>query len=177
LLWAGLSACGGSSTKCGSDCKPDASPGDAQRDTPDGRVGDGDGSSDAQADAAKAPTGPTDGAVACDQTIATACAAAAVDAGAFRFHCAATLSATTSNTYFCSRPQTTVLAETCGSAHELIDTNGSDEYIYLFDSSGKLTAISYSAAGGSHCVAGPTSRSFVAPVVCSSPTAFSCTAP
>jgi hypothetical protein len=96
---------------------------------------------------------------------------ATADAGAFTFHCALTLSATTSNSYFCGRPQTTVLAEVCDSEHELIDTNGSEEYVYLFDSEGKLSAISYITGGASHCIAGP--EAFVAPI-CGAPAAFSC---
>jgi hypothetical protein len=138
---------------------------------PDDHPGETDALTDGARDA-KDPKGPIDGAVACDQSITAACASTVVDAGAFTFHCAATLSATTSNTYFCSRPQTTVLSETCGTDRELIDTNGSDEYIYVFDGSGKLTAISYSAGGASHCIAGP--AAFVAPTCTSTPTEFSC---
>ena len=83
-------------------------------------------------------------------------------------------SATTSNAYLCGRPQTTVLVETCGSERELIDTNnaGTAEYIYVFDSAGKLFAISYSVGGSVHCVAGP--QEFVAPVGCGAPALFSC---
>jgi hypothetical protein len=171
LLLAGLSACGSSSTKCTSNCKADASvdvatPGDHPVET------DGAGARDALADGARdAPKGPIDGAVACDRAITAACASTA-DAGAFTFHCAATWSASTSNAYFCARPQTTVLTETCGTDRELIDTNGSDEFIYVFDSAGKLVSISYSAGGTTHCVAGP--AEFVAPVGCSPPELFSC---
>ena len=171
LLLAGLSACGSSSSKCTSNCKTDGSVDDAEPDGHPGRT-DAAGSGDARADGARDAKDPIDGAVACDQTIAAACATTAADAGAFTFHCAATLSATTSNTYFCSRPPTTVLSETCGTERELIDTHGSDEYIYVFDSSGELTAISYSTAGASHCIAGP--GAFVAPICTSTPTAFSC---
>jgi hypothetical protein len=173
LLLAGLSACGSSSTKCTSNCKTDASadvvaPADHPAET------DGAGSRDAVVDGArdaKDQQGSIDGAVACDQSITAACAATG-DAGAFTFHCAATWSATTSTAYFCGRPQTTVLTETCGSDRELIDTNGSDEYIYVFDSAGKLYAISYSTKGASHCVAGP--ESFVAPVCNSTAELFTC---
>ena len=135
---------------------------------------DGAGARDALVDGAgdaKQPKGPIDGAVACDHTIAEACAATA-DAGAFTFHCAATWGATTSTAYFCGRPQTTVLTETCGTDRELIDTNGSDEYIYVYDSSGTLIAISYVAGGTMHCVAGP--EEFVAPVGCSATALFTC---
>ncbi len=163
LLLAGLSACGSSSTKCTSHCNGDASvdaftPGDHPVDT------DGAGSRDALGDA-KDPKGPIDGAVACDQSITTACASTA-DAGAFAFHCAATWAATTSNAYLCGRPE--VLSYTCGAEHELIDTSndGTAEYIYVFDSAGKLYAISYSTGATSHCIAGP--EAFVAPI-CSSP--------
>ena len=98
------------------------------------------------------------------EPIAAACAATA-DAGAFTFHCAATWTATTSNAYFCGRPPTTVLTETCGTEHELIDTSnaGTAEYIYVFDSAGKLSAISYSTGGTSHCIAGP--EAFVDPLL------------
>ena len=64
------------------------------------------------------------------------------------------------------------IRETCGSERELIDTNGSDEYIYVFDSTGKLFAISYSVGGTVHCLAGP--QEFVAPVSCGAPALFSC---
>jgi hypothetical protein len=172
LLLAGLSACGSSSTKCTTNCKADAA---VDVVTPvDHPVDDGAGARDALVDGAgdaKEPKGPIDGAVACDHSIAEACAATA-DAGAFTFHCAATWGATTSTAYFCGRPQTTVLTETCGTDRELIDTNGSDEYIYVYDSSGKLYAISYSANGSSHCIAGP--EAFVAPNCSSQAGLFSC---
>lgn len=172
LLLAGLSACGSSSTKCTSNCKADASADVASPDDHPGET-DGAGARDALADSARDAKESIDGAVACDQSIAAACASTA-DAGAFTFHCAAIWSATTSTAYFCDRPQTTVLTETCGSDRELIDTNGSDEYIYVYDSSGKLFAISYSAGGTTHCVAGP--EKFVAPVGCGAPQLFSCAA-
>ena len=176
LMTAGLSACGSSSSKCTSNCNADGLT-DARADHTVGT--DGAGSRDAQADGprdAKAPNDAKvsiDGAVACDRSIAAACASTA-DAGAFTFHCAATWSATTSNAYLCGRPQTTVLIETCGSERELIDTNnsGTAEYIYVFDSSGKLFAISYSVGGAVHCVAGP--QEFVAPVGCGAPALFTC---
>jgi hypothetical protein len=166
LVLAGLSACGSSSTKCTSNCKADASV-----DLGADRVGETDGAGDAR--------GPNDakdridGAVACDQPIAAACATTP-DAGAFTFQCTATLSATTCNTYFCGRPQTTVLSYTCGGEHELIDTNnaGTAEYIYVFDSDGKLYAISYSTRGTSHCIAGP--ETFVSPLNCGTASLFSC---
>ena len=178
LLLAGLSACGSSSGKCTSNCKTDASadvatPADHQVET------DGAGSVDARVDTArdakdsKDSKGPIDGAIACDQSIAAACATTA-DAGAFTFHCAATWGTTTSTAYFCGRPQTTVLTETCGTDRELIDTknDGTAEYIYVYDSAGKLFSISYSVGGTTHCVAGP--EEFVAPVGCSAPELFSC---
>ena len=82
------------------------------------------------------------------------------------------MTATTSNAYLCGRPE--VLTETCGSDRELIDTNnaGTAEYIYVYDSAGKLYAISYSVEGSVHCVAGP--QQFVAPVGCGAPALFSC---
>jgi hypothetical protein len=173
LLLAGLSACGSSSGKCTSNCNTDGSVDVAVRADHPVETDDG-GSRDAPADADE-PKGPIDGAVACDQSIAAACASTA-DAGAFTFHCAATWAATTSTAYFCGRPQTTVLTETCGSERQLFDTNnaGTAEYIYVFDSTGKLSAISYSAgAGGTvHCVAGP--QEFVAPVGCNAPDLFTC---
>jgi hypothetical protein len=176
LLLDVLSACGSSSSKCTSNCNPDGSV-DARTDHTVGT--DGAGSRDAGMDGTRDAKDPDDakvsldGAVACDQSIAAACAAPA-DAGAFTFHCPATWSATTSNAYLCGRPQTTVLIETCGSERELIDTNnsGTAEYIYVFDSAGKLFAISYSVGGAVHCVAGP--QEFVAPVGCGAPAAFSC---
>jgi hypothetical protein len=176
LMTAGVSACGSSSSKCTTNCNADGAfdrfvPPDHPVET------DGGGARDARADGGGDAQGSTDvrgsidGAVVCDRSLAAACAATA-DAGAFTFHCPATWSATTSNAYLCGRPQTTVLTETCGSDRELIDTNGSDEYIYVFDASGKLLAISYSAGGAVHCVAGP--QEFVAPVGCGGPALFSC---
>jgi hypothetical protein len=176
LLLVVLSACGSSSSKCTSNCNPDGSV-DARTDHTVGT--DGAGSRDAGMDGTRDAKDPhdakvsLDGAVACDQSIAAACAAPA-DAGAFTFHCPATWSATTSNAYLCGRPPTTVLIETCGGERELIDTSnsGTAEYIYVFDSAGKLFAISYSVGGAVHCVAGP--QQFVAPVGCGAPAAFSC---
>jgi len=173
LLLSGLFACGSSSSKCTSNCKTDGAfdafvPVDHPHET------DGAGSRDARTDGAETPGDAKlsiDGAVACDQSIVAACASTA-DAGAFAFHCAATWTATTSNAYLCGRPE--VLTETCGSDRELIDTNnaGTAEYIYVFDSAGKLYAISYSIEGSVHCVAGP--QQFVAPVGCGAPALFSC---
>jgi hypothetical protein len=174
LMTAGLSACGSSSSRCTTNCNADGG-GDSRADhiveTDGGGAGDAraDGPSDARD--SKDVKVSIDGAVACDQPITAACQGTA-DAGAFTFHCATTWSATTSNAYLCGRPQTTVLVETCGSERELIDTNGSDEYIYVFDGSGKLLAISYSVAATVHCVASP--QEFVAPVGCSAPELFSC---
>ena len=177
LLLVSLSACGSSSSKCTSNCNTDAAADVSARvDHPVETDGAGardtgtEGPPDAKAsDDAKVSV---DGAVACDQPLAAACAVTA-DAGAFTFHCA-TWSATTGNAYFCGRPQTTVLTETCGGSRELIDTNnaGTAEYIYVFDSSGGLVAISYSAGGAVRCVAGP--QEFVAPVGCGAPSLFSC---
>jgi hypothetical protein len=176
-LWlASLSACGSSSSKCTSNCKTDAAADMAARvDHPVETDGAGardtrmDGPRDAKAsDDAKVSV---DGAVGCDRPLAAACAGTA-DAGAFTFHCATTWSATTSNAYLCGRPE--VLSYACGAEHELIDTNnaGTAEYIYVFDSSGGLVAISYSAGGAVHCVAGP--QELVAPVGCGAPSLFSC---
>ena len=173
LLLAGLSACGSSSTKCTSNCKSDGSPDDAKSDAPADHPTetDGAGTGDARMDTSRDTKQSIDGAVACDKSISAACGETP-DAGAFTFHCAATLSAANSNSYFCGRPQTTVLTETCGTDRELIDTNGSDEYIYVFDSAGKLSAISYSTGGTSHCIAGP--EAFVAPICDPTPGLFTC---
>ena len=137
LLLAGLSACGSSSAKCTSNCKADASVDVAD---PVDHPVESDGSGDARVDAAEPrdSKGPIDGAVACDSTIAAACAVTA-DAGAFALHCAATWTASTSNAYLCGRPE--VLSFTCGAEHELIDTSddGTAEYIYVFDGSGSNT--------------------------------------
>jgi hypothetical protein len=176
LLLAGLSACGSSSTKCTSNCKTDGSvdvvgPADHRVET-DG-AGSGDAGTDGARDAENLSDAksPIDGAVACDKALTAACASTA-DAGAFTFHCATTWSATTSNAYLCGRPE--ILSYTCGTEHELIDTDntGTAEYIYFFDSAGKLYAISYSTSGASHCVAGP--EEFVAPTGCGSAALFSC---
>jgi hypothetical protein len=179
LLLAGLSACGSSSPKCTSNCKTDAAvdvarPADHPVESDDAGAGGAraDGSHDAED--SKDAKAAIDGAVACDLPIAAACAATA-DAGAFTFHCAATWSATTSNAYLCGRPE--ILSYTCGTEHELIDTDtktGTTEYIYFFDSAGKLYAISYSTAGAIHCVAGP--DEFVAPTGCGSAALFTCAA-
>jgi hypothetical protein len=173
LFLAGLSACGSSSTKCDSNCRADASEDDgARRDAAADHANEigGDAQSDGAGDT-KDPTGPIDGAVACDKSITTACAETP-DAGAFTFHCVATWSATTSDAYLCGRPE--VLSYTCGAERELIDTSndGTGEYIYAFDSAGKLYAISYSTGGATHCIAGP--EAFVAPICNSSAQLFTC---
>lgn len=174
LLLAGLSACGSSSSKCTSSCKTD---GAVDTLMPSDHTADKDGASSADArvdsDAKDLVDAKIDGAVACDQSIAAACASTA-DAGAFTFHCATTWSATTGNAYLCGRPE--VLSYTCGAEHELIDTSndGKAEYIYVFDGAGKLYAISYSTGGATHCIGGP--QAFVAPLECGSAELFTCQA-
>ncbi len=179
MMFAGLSACGSSPSKCSANCALDATADDAKHDAgvdhgqETGAGGSGQ-AGDARIDGPSDASEPVDGAVACDQTIAAACAVT-VDAGSFAVHCASTWAATTSNAYLCGRPQTTVIVYACGADRELIVTNptgGNDEYVYLYDSSGALYAVSYAAAGDSHCVAGP--KAFVNPVGCTTTGLFSC---
>jgi hypothetical protein len=180
VLLAGLSACGSSSSKCGTSCKADGSVDDKPVDAP---VDHGQGQDmaliekhDAHADAPADLRMSSDSANACDQSITAACAAGTThDAGAFSIHCASTWAGTTSTAYFCARPQTTVLTNVCGDYKELIDTNGTSEYIYIYDGAGALYAITHTTGADSHCVAGP--GGFSDPVGCSSTSMlFSCSA-
>jgi hypothetical protein len=187
LLFAALPACGSGSTKCGTNCnKADATidVGEAKRDADSGKrdalvdhasemdaVRTHDASGDGPHDARE----PVDLANPCDQSVAAACAATN-DGGAFSVHCAATWDATTHNAYLCARPATLVLTRPCGDYQELFDTNGNDEYVYIYDASGALyavTHIKYQEGGVvSHCVAG--SPGFVDPSGCGNQEMFSC---
>ncbi len=185
LLVVVFAACGSSSSnKCsGSSCPKDAAPDQRGGDHQDAAADhakelDAAQARDADVDRAGDARVAADAGSACDQTIAAACAVTH-DGGAFALHCAASWDATTANAYFCARPQTTVLSETCsGDTRELIDTNGSDEYVYVYDAAGALHAITHTETrdGGTvnHCVAGP--ADFTDPLSCSAPALFSCAA-
>ncbi|HEY4395817.1 MAG TPA: hypothetical protein VGP64_17230 [Polyangia bacterium] len=187
MLLAGLPACGSSSGKCTTNCK-DA--GDGKHDA-DGKQ-DADGSKKdmavdrgAQMDMATTHDGALDGprdarhpvdlANPCAESLTAACSETR-DGGGFSLHCASTWDATTHNTYLCARPATTVLISTCGDFRELIDTNGSEEYVYVYDAAGELVAVSHVQyqEGGTftRCVGG--SAGFVDPQGCTPSTAFSC---
>jgi hypothetical protein len=161
-----IAACGSSGSKGGAGGSGGNGNGrDAAGDQPAG------GSGDARMDADT----HTDVAGACHQSIATACAAALPGDGGFALHCATSWSVATGDAYFCSRPQTTVLTSTCGDLRELIDTNVNVEYLYFYDASGALVAITYNPGDGSStCVGGP--AAFVAPSACDPLKIFSCTA-
>lgn len=188
MLLAGLPACASSSSKCTTSCTDAAAGGDGKRDgggtggsggsKQDMAAGDGkqmdmaaarDGHDDGRPDA------PVDLANPCAESLAAACSAAH-DGGAFAVHCASTWDATTHSAYLCGRPQTIVLTTTCGDYRELIDTNGSEEYVYVYDAAGELVAVTHveTEAGGtvSHCIGG--SAGFVDPQGCLPPTAFTC---
>jgi hypothetical protein len=184
VLLAGLTGCGSSSSKCGTNCKTDGSVDDKQQpiDAPFDRALAQDTGTvekqDAQVDAPRDVRTSVDLGPGCDQSIAVACAAGAAshDAGAFSIHCASSWAGTTGNSYFCGRPE--ILLQTCGDDRQLIDTSntGSSEYIYIYDGAGALYAITYSAGGPtSHCVAGP-EAGFVDPVGCGTSMLFSCPA-
>ena len=174
IVLAGLASCGSSgSSKCTTNCPTDAAS-DSGHDAPvdHGKDTSGAGKSDARADA-PVDRGAVDRANACDQSIAAACSASH-DGGTFTVHCAASWAVTTASAYFCGRPQTTVLIRTCGDYQELLDTNGSSEYDYVYDAAGALFAIIYTSGGASHCVAGPETLTDLS---CSAqPTLFSCAA-
>jgi hypothetical protein len=171
IVLAGLASCGSSgggkcTTNCGTDAAVDA-PVDHGKDMMS--VEKQDARSDAPADMRSS----VDRANACDQSITAACSATH-DGGTFTVHCAASWGATTASAYFCGRPQTTVLIRTCGDYQELLDTNGSSEYDYVYDAAGALYAIIYTSGGASHCVAGPATLTDLS---CSAqPTLFSCAA-
>src|SRR5579871_20869 len=156
IVLLGLPACGSSGGgKCATNCGTDAAA-DGGHDAPvdHGKDTMGTEKHDGHVDVSTDVHGPVDRANACDQSIAAACAATP-DGGGFTVHCAASWSATTANAYFCGRPQTTVLIRTCGDYRELLDTNGSAEYDYVYDAAGALYAIIHTIGGISHCVAGP----------------------
>jgi hypothetical protein len=172
LACAGLAACGSSSGKCTSNCPGDRT--DAAADGPttaghDAQTTDGETKHDGARDVP-----PADVSGRCDMTVAAACAAAPASS-AFGLHCAASLSSTTSNAYLCGRPLTTVFTATCGSYREVLDTNVNVEYVYVYDSTGALYAISYhDAQNAAHCVAGP--GAFVDPSDCGAGVIFQCAA-
>jgi hypothetical protein len=173
-LLAGLAACGSSGgNKCTTNCGTDAAA-DAPHDAPVDHGKDMSGEKqDAHADAPTDVRTSADRGNACDQSIAAACAATH-DGGTFTVHCASSWDGTTANAYFCGRPQTTVLVRTCGDYKELLDTNGSSEYDYVYDAAGALYAIIYTNGGVSHCVAGPETLTDLS---CSAqPMLFSCPA-
>ncbi len=184
MLFAGLPACGSSSTKCTTNCnKVDASDdtGEGKRDAP---VDHGTTTTDAVAPKDAVMDGlsdagePVDLANTCAASLTAACSATP-DAGSFSVHCALTWDATTRNAYLCARPQTTVLTTTCGDFRELTDTanNGSEEYVYVYNAAGDLVAVTHGQTeeGGviTHCVGG--APGFVDPVGCgSTPQLFTC---
>jgi hypothetical protein len=178
MLFAGLSACGSSSTKCTTNCKTDAADdgGDGKRDSgkgdalaDHGQQTDGVATKDAAKDGLRDAGEPVDLANPCAESLTSACSATP-DAGSFSVHCALTWDATTRNAYLCARPQTTVLTTTCGDFRELTDTanNGSEEYVYIYNAAGDLVAVTHGQTeeGGviTHCVGG--GPGFVDPVGC-----------
>ena len=156
-----IAACGSSGSKGGAGGGGGSGNGrDAAGDQPAGGSGHLDAS---QADVAGA----------CHQSIAAACAAAAPGDAGFALHCATSWTVATRDAYFCGRPQTTVLSSTCGDVRELVDTNVNVEYLYFYDASGALVAITYNPGDGSStCVGGP--AGFIAPSACDPLTNFSC---
>jgi hypothetical protein len=192
MLFASLPACGSSSGKCTTNCTDGAAVGGSGgKHDAGGTGGTGGSKQDAAADHASqkdAPSPqdaasdgkrdakePVDLANTCAESLAAACSATH-DAGGFSVHCASTWDATTRNTYLCGRPLTTVFLTTCGSYRELIDTNGNDEYIYVYDAAGNLVAVTHGQyqEGGvaTHCVGG--SAGYLDPQGCGTSTVFSC---
>jgi hypothetical protein len=188
MLFAGLPACGSSSTKCTTNCNKDASD-DAvdgkqdrdsgKRDAPadHGTQMDAISTHDATGDGPRDTREPVDLANTCAESLTAACSATP-DAGSFSVHCALTWDATTRNAYLCARPQTTVLTTTCGDFRELTDTanNGSEEYVYIYNAAGDLVAVTHGQTeeGGvvTHCVGG--AAGFVDPPGCLAPKLFTC---
>jgi hypothetical protein len=186
MLLAGLPACGSSSSKCSTNCNDAAAGGsggkqdsgtkqDAAADHGKQMEMDAATKHDAMSDAVHDAHHPVDLANTCAQSLTAACSSSH-DAGGFSVHCASTWTATTANAYLCARPQTTVLVTTCGDYRELIDTNGSDEYVYIYDAAGDLVAVTHvgSEDGGTvtRCVGG--AAGFVDPQGCGTATAFTC---
>jgi hypothetical protein len=189
MLFACVPACGSSSPKCTTNCAEGGTSGSGGTPGSGGTTGSGgthdaaadhgntggaqshDAASDAKHDAKE----PVDLVNFCAQSLTAACSSTH-DAGGFSVHCASTWAATTANTYLCARPLTTVLVTTCGDYRELIDTNGSDEYVYIYDAAGDLVAVTHVGYqdGGTvtHCVGG--SAGFVDPQGCGTATAFTC---
>jgi hypothetical protein len=132
-----------------------------------------DGASDGKRDARE----PVDLANTCAGSLTAACSSTH-DAGSFSVHCASTWDATTKNAYLCARPLTTVLITTCGDYKELTDVanNGSEEYVYVYDSAGELVAVTHveyqDGSTLTSCVGGP--AGFVDPQGCGTATAFTC---
>jgi hypothetical protein len=185
MLFASLSlpACGSSSGKCTTNCTDAAADGGdkkdagSKQDTAADHATQKDAPSpqDAPSDGKLDTTEPVDVANTCAESLAAA-GSAAHDAGGFSVHCASTWDATMRNSYLCGRPLTTVVVTTCGSYRELIDTNGNDEYIYVYDAAGDLLAVTHGQyqEGGvvTRCVGG--SAGYVDPQGCGTSTVFSC---
>jgi hypothetical protein len=179
MLVAGLPACGSSSPKCATNCKTDAADdaGDGKHDAvvDHGKETDAVSRPDAADGGLRDARDAVDLANPCDQSLTAACAASH-DGGGFSVHCALTWDGTTHNAYLCARPQTTVLTTTCGEFRELIDTNGNDEYVYIYDAAGALVAVTHgqnqSGAIVTHCVGG--AAGFADPVGCVSAQLFAC---
>jgi len=109
-----------------------------------------------------------DAGFACTQSVATECAKGDPPQGQFGVHCALTLSAAERDPALCGgSPSTTEMV--CGVYTTITVTNVDFSYIYTYDASGTLVAISSNGLVlGTTCIAG--SPSF-------SPPAGPCTAP
>jgi hypothetical protein len=96
----------------------------------------------------------TDGPSSCPATVAQRCAQGDPPSGQFGVHCALTLAAAEHDPAICMTP--TVSEATCGTLTVITVTNVDFSYLYYYDATGALIAItSNGLVGAQQCVAGP----------------------
>jgi len=101
---------------------------------------------------------PNDGAVSdapfsCPLAVAELCAQGDPPAGQFGVHCAATLAAAEQDPAVCMTPMVT--EATCGAFTVITVTNVDFSYLYYYDASGNLVAVTSDSLISPQCVAGP----------------------
>jgi YD repeat-containing protein len=94
-----------------------------------------------------------DAAFSCPLAIAELCAQGDPPAGQFGVHCAATLAAAEQDPAVCMTPM--VSEATCGTFTVITVTNVDFSYLYYYDASGNLVAVTSDGLIAQQCVAGP----------------------
>jgi hypothetical protein len=113
----------------------------------------------AAASCSRAPAAGGDGAVTSDATfscplaIAELCAQGDPPAGQFGVHCAPTLAAAEQDPAVCMTPM--VSEASCGDFTVITVTNVDFSYLYYYDATGNLVAVTSDGLIAQQCVAGP----------------------